>query len=183
MLARIARGADRLVGVLSGLAAAAAGLATLCCLALVCYSVGMRYFLGQPLSWSDEAAGFLVVLLVMLAVAEAQRRGEHIGVDLLLERARGRRRRLLQAFGALCVAAAATVLLWQGWETIAFSWMIGARPMVIAEIPLWLIEMFLPLGAGLMLLVSLAQLLALAAGTAPEHDETEGNAAPPRATE
>jgi TRAP-type C4-dicarboxylate transport system permease small subunit len=179
MLAKIARGADRVVGALSGLAVALAAVATLGCLALVCYAVILRYFFGRPLSWTDEAGGFLVVLLVMLAVAEAQRRGEHIGVDLLLERSRDRFRRILRAFGAACVAAASAVLLWQGWETVAFSRMIGARPLVIAEIPLWAIEMFLPIGAALMLLVSLAQLLALAAGTAPEFEQPEI----PKATE
>lgn len=179
MLARIARVADRVVGALSGLAVALAALATLACLALVCYAVVLRYFFGLPLSWTDEAAGFLVVLLVMLAVAEAQRRGEHIGVDLLLERSHGRRRRLLQAFGTLCVAAAAAVLLWQGWETVAFSRMIGARPLVLADVPMWAIEMFLPIGAGLMLLVSLAQLLALAAGTFVDPEASEA----PKATE
>lgn len=179
MLAKLARGADRVVGALSGVAVALAALATLGCLALVCYAVVLRYFFGKPLSWTDEAGGFLVVLLVMLAVAEGQRRGEHIGVDLLLERARGRGRRALQAFGAACVAAAAAVLLWQGWETVAFSRMIGARPLVIAEIPLWAIEMFLPIGAGLMLLVALAQLLALAAGIAVDRQSSDI----PRATE
>lgn len=179
MLAKLARGADRVVGALSGLAVGLAALATLGCLALVCYAVVLRYFFGLPLSWTDEAGGFLVVLLVMLAVAEAQRRGEHIGVDLLLERARGRSRRALQAFGAACVAVAAAVLLWQGWETVAFSRMIGARPLVIAEIPLWTIEMFLPIGAGLLLLVSLAQLLGLAAGTFVDPEPPEA----PKATE
>jgi TRAP-type C4-dicarboxylate transport system permease small subunit len=179
VLARIARGADRLVGALSGLAVAVAGLATLICLALVCYGVVLRYFFGQPLSWSDEMGGFLVVVLVMLAVAEAQRRGEHIGVDLLLERSRGRFRRALQGFGVLWVAVAAVVLLWQGWETVAFSRMIGARPLALAEIPLWLVEMFIPIGAALMLLVSLAQLLGLVAGTAPEFEQPDV----PKATE
>lgn len=181
MLARIARGAGKVAGALSGLAVAVAGLATLGCLALVCYGVVLRYFFGQPLSWSDEAGGFLVVVLVMLAVAEAQRRGEHIGVDLLLERSKGRFRRGLQAFASLCVAAAAAVLLWQGWETVAFSRMIGARPLVLAEIPMWAIEMFLPIGAGLMLLVALVQLLALAAGLEPVPDEDTRDL--PRATE
>src|SRR3712207_7614979 len=47
---------------------------------LVCYSVVMRYFLGRPQPWVDEAVGWLLVVIVMLAIPEVQRRGDHIGI-------------------------------------------------------------------------------------------------------
>ncbi len=166
----------------SRVAAALAGIVTLGCLALVCGAVVARYFFGLLPSWSDEVGGWLIVILVMLAVGEAQRRGEHVGVDLLLERARGRTRRLLQAFGITCLAATAAILVWQGWEAAAFSRMIGAMPMSIDHLPLWLIQVFVPIGAGLMLLVALAQLLAVAAGLEPLPEEPADDGSP-RATE
>ena len=179
MLRRLTLGADRAVGWISRIAAGFAAVASLLCFGLVCYVVVVRYFFGSAPSWSDEVGGWFVVALVMLAVGEAQRRGEHIGVDLLLEKTTGRPHRLVKGFGTLCVAASAAILLWQGWEMVAFSQMIGARPLSIAEIPLWLIEVLVPIGAGVMLLVSVIQLLGLITGIdlVPEHTDA------PRATE
>ena len=179
MLRRLVIGADRAVGWISRIAAGLAAVASLLCFSLVCYVVVARYFFGRAPSWSEEVGGWFVVALVMLAVAEAQRRGEHIGVDLLLEKTRGRPHRAVKAFGTFCVAASAAVLLWQGWEMVAFSQMIGARPLSIAEMPLWLVEALIPVGAALMLLVALVQLFGLITGIdlVPEHTET------PRATE
>ena len=176
---RLVTGADRLIGWISRLAAGLAAIATLLCFGLVCYVVAARYFFGRAPSWSDEVGGWLVVALVMLAIAEAQRRGEHIGVDLLLERTTGRLHRLLKAFGALCVGVSAAVICWEGWETVLFSRMIGARPLSIAEIPMWWIEILIPIGAGLMLLVAVLQFVGFVAGIdlVPEHSEE------PRATE
>lgn len=179
MLRHLVLGTDRVVSRISHVAAGIAALATLGCFGLVCYVVVARYFFGLSPSWSDEVGGWLVVALVMLAVAEGQRRGEHIGVDLLLERTEGGPHRALKAFGALCVAVAAGLLLWQGLETMAFSRMIGARALAVAEVPLWMVQALIPLGAGLMLLVALVQLLGLATGVdlVPEPKDV------PRATE
>lgn len=173
MLRQLVLGADRVVGWIVRIATGVAALATLVGFGLVCYVVTARYFFGRGPSWSDEVGGWLVVALVMLAVAEAQRRGEHIGVDLLLERTTGRPHRLLKAFGTLCVGATAAVLVWQGWETVAFSQMIDARPLSIAEMPLWMVQALIPLGAALMLLVTLIQLAGLATGVdlVPEHED------------
>lgn len=179
MLAALARRVSAAVAWISWAAAVLAAAVTLACFALVCGVVVARYFFGIVPPWSDEVGGWLIVVLVMLAVGEAQRRGEHIGVDLLLERLRGRPRRLLQGFGILCLGIAAAVLVWQGWEAAAFSRMIGAMPLSIGAVPLWLIQVFVPIGAGLMLLVAMAQLLGLAAGQEPL--PREGDA--PRATE
>lgn len=179
MLLSTAHAAAAVASWLSRAAAALAALAALCCFGLVCYVVVSRYIFGGAPNWSDEAVGWLIVASVMLAIGEAQRRGEHIGVDLLLERVSGARHRAMKAFGALCVAASAVILVWQGWEMVAFSQMIGAKALAIDTVPLWVVQAMIPIGGALMLLVSLAQLIGLAAGidTVPEPTEI------PKATE
>jgi TRAP-type C4-dicarboxylate transport system permease small subunit len=143
---------------LSRLAAVIASVATLACLALVAVSVIARYAFGTPLPWADEVAGWLVVALVMLAVAEAQRRGEHIGVD---PPGRIAGSRLALAFGFLgigSVLATALVLLHEGIETVAFSRMVGIATNVDG-VPAWWLHALIPLGAALLALVATAQLL------------------------
>ncbi|MBL8669196.1 MAG: TRAP transporter small permease [Alphaproteobacteria bacterium] len=165
---------ERAVAAVSKLSLAVAAVACLSCLALVCYGVAMRYFLGRPQSWADEAVGWLVVIVVMLAVPEAQRRGENIGVDWLVERWSGAKRRAVLALGALSVAAVAVMFVVEGAETVMFTRMVGIVSNALPEVPLWAIQGLIPLGGLLLLLVALAQLAAWASGREPEGYESGG---------
>jgi TRAP-type C4-dicarboxylate transport system permease small subunit len=158
--------AERVVAVLSRFLEHLAGAACLACFAVVCYAVAMRYFLNRPQAWTDEAVGWLVVATVMLALPEAQRRGEHIGVDLLLEKAR-RARRGLSIVGLLFVLATAALLVQQGVETVLFTRMIGIVSNALPQVPLWLVQGLIPLGGALLFLVALVQLAAWLAGREP----------------
>jgi TRAP-type C4-dicarboxylate transport system permease small subunit len=159
-----AAAALRLAAALARVSAALAGVAVLLCFALVCYSVAMRYFLDDPVTWSDEVTGWLVVAVVMLGVADAQARGEHIGVDLLTDRASPRLRRALGLFGTALVAACAGLIAWQGVEMVQFSAMLDLRSNTLGWAALWPVQALVPLGGALLLAVALAQLVALAAG-------------------
>lgn len=158
----------RLASWLSRFSAALGGLATGLCLLLICLSVVARYGAGTPLPWIDRTAGWLVMALVLLAAPEAQRRFEHIGVDVLTGRLTGRRRRLAHLLGSLSVVLVSAILLQAGIETVEFSQMIGVMT-EIEGVPVWWIQMLLPIGAAGMLVVSIAQSLALALGQEPEY--------------
>ena len=166
-LRRAARGLETVVAAISKTALVLAGLTTAGVFGLVCYSVVMRYFLGQPQPWVDEAVGWLLVVIVMLAIPEVQRRGDHIGIDFLSSRVSGAGRRLVLAFGLLMVVASAVILVLEGIEMVAFSRMIGVLSNQIPEVPLWLVQAFVPIGFALMLLVAGAQLVCLMLGLKP----------------
>jgi len=166
-LARAVRLLETGVAALSRAAEWIAGIACLATLFLVCYAVAMRYFFNRPQSWSDEAVGLLIVISVMLAVPEAQRRGEHIGVDLISEKLKGVRRRALMGFGTLTVAVSSVVLIREGLDMVAFTRMVGIVSNSLPQIPLWAIQAFVPLGGALLLLVALAQLAAYLTGREP----------------
>ena len=159
---------QRMVGFVSRLAVALGSLATVTCLVLVGYAVMMRYVFGQPQPWVDKVAGWLVLALVMLAAPEAQRRFEHIGVDIAVGKLGPKLARAAHLVGALSVAAVALVLLLAGVEAIEFSLMVGMMT-DFDGVPEWWVQTLLPLGAGLLLLVSLAQAFVLAFGGTPEH--------------
>jgi TRAP-type C4-dicarboxylate transport system permease small subunit len=148
---------------------------------VVCWGVAARYFFNRPLNWNDEVSGWLVVGIVMLAIADCQRRNENIGVDLLLEKSRGRRRAALLAFGMAMVAICALAMTWYGVEMVQFSKMLDLRSNTIGWVPLWPIQILVPLGAALLLVVSLAQLLILAAGRTPEFFEPSAEDTAPKA--
>jgi TRAP-type C4-dicarboxylate transport system permease small subunit len=169
------RGLERVVALIARAAGALGGVATVACLVLVGYAVGMRYLAGQPVPWTDKVAGWLVVGLVMLAAPEAQRRFEHIGVDVLLERLPPRLARFAHLIGAASVALVAAVLLDAGLEMVSFSRMVGMMS-DLDGVPIWWVQALMPLGAALLLLVATCQVLLFLAGRTPAHLPTPGSA-------
>jgi TRAP-type C4-dicarboxylate transport system permease small subunit len=159
---------ERSVAGLARAAGALGALATLCCLGLIGYAVAMRYLLGQPQPWTDKVAGWLVVALVMFAAPEAQRRFEHIGVDIAVGRLGPRLARLAHLIGVLSVALVAGLLVHAGWEMVAFSRMVGMMS-DLEGVPIWWVQALLPFGAALLLLVALCQALLLLVGRQPAH--------------
>jgi TRAP-type C4-dicarboxylate transport system permease small subunit len=157
---------ESLAAIIARLAAVAGAVAGLACFGLVCASVVARYFFGTPLPWIDYSAAWLVIALTMLATAETQRRDEHIGVEVLRDRLRGRAHRAARILGVLSVVAVAAILLREGIETVSFSRMIGIATEIEA-VPMWWLHLLIPVGAALLLLVSFAQLLVLLAGGEP----------------
>ncbi|HEV7265483.1 MAG TPA: TRAP transporter small permease [Falsiroseomonas sp.] len=159
---------ERGVAAMSRLAGTLGAVATVCCLLLVAYAVGMRYLLGQPEPWTDKVAGWLVVALVMFAAPEAQRRFEHIGVDVAVKRVGPRLARVAHLVGVLSVAAVAVMLLLAGWEMVAFSRLVGLMS-DLEGVPIWWVQALMPLGAALLLIVSLCQAVLLLTGRDPAH--------------
>ncbi len=161
LLQKLAAGLARMAGWLGS-------LATLLCLVLVVVSVGARYLFAMPLAWSDKVAGWLVVALVLLAAPEAQRRFEHIGVDIAVGRIGPRLARLAHLLGTLTVALVAGILLVAGIEAVEFSQMTGMMTDV-EGVPEWWIQAILPVGSAVLLLVALVQAVVLVFGGEPEH--------------
>lgn len=157
---------EKAVAGLARLAGALGSLATVCCLVLVGYAVLMRYLLGQPQPWTDKVAGWLVVALVMLASPEAQRRFEHIGVDIAVGKLGPRLARVAHLVGVLSVALVAGVLVMAGIEMVEFSRMIGMMS-DLEGVPIWWVQALLPVGAALLLVVALCQALLLLIGREP----------------
>lgn len=152
----------------------------LVCFVLICASVGWRYFLGRPQPWIDYIAAWLVVALVMFAAGETQRRDEHIGVEVVTARLAGLPRRLARILSAGAVACTAAILLFEGIATVSFSRMIGIATDV-EGVPIWWVQTLIPLGAGLLLAASLAQVVVLACGLEPRGPEHKADDAIPSA--
>lgn len=165
---RVARAIETVVAVLAKLAIAAAGLLLLTILLLMAYSVLWRYFLNAPQPWVDEATAWLLVAAVMLAIPEVQRRNDHIGIDFLHQKLKGRpAARAVLVFGTLTVLVSSVVLVVEGISMVEFSRMLNVLSNQIPEVPLWAVQALVPVGFGLMALVAGVQLLCLALGIVP----------------
>ncbi|WP_319824839.1 TRAP transporter small permease [Thalassovita sp.] len=127
--------------------------------ALTVLAVFMRYIVNTPLMWSDDASGWMLVTLIMLGAAEAYRRDIHIGIDLLTARLGRTARRVQETFADLAVLAFATLLGISAWEAVTFSRAFDAYTSGTVEVPLWLVQLPLPIGAVLLGLVAISRIL------------------------
>lgn len=166
------RAFGRFVAALTGAAMALAAAALLTSLALIGWAIVMRYGFNAAPVWVDEVVGFALVAVVMMAAAQALRRGEHIGVDLLVDRLPAGRRRWIRAWGALASAAIAFVLIRNGWDTAMLAKMLGLVTEGWLEWPTWLLMLLMPIGGILLLLASIEALWRALAGLPPAHAAT-----------
>lgn len=181
MIKSLATAANRLVRFLSRLGIALSAVSLLVSLALIAYSVVMRYFLNRPQSWIDEIAGYLLVASVMLAAADALFHGEHIAVDIVTERLPAGAKRIVHIFGLVAVAVMGALLAISGWDMVEFSWESGMLSTGYLSVPMWVPQLLVPIGGVLLVIASLAMLL-LRDGDAAD-DGHDGNGLPPHGLE
>lgn len=161
---------DRLVRWLSRVGIGLAAIALLASLALIVYSVVMRYGLNQPIAWVDELVGYLLVACVMLASADALLHGEHIAVDVVTERLSARGKRLTLLAGLLAVLVSAALLAVEGYDMVAFARMVGLLSNGYLAVPMWIPQALVPIGAVLLLLAAVAALIDALRGRRPALD-------------
>jgi TRAP-type C4-dicarboxylate transport system permease small subunit len=115
----------------------------------------------------------------MLAAAQVFRRGEHIGVDLLTSRLGPRAKRWAEGWSALAVLAVALIFVVNGWRSAMFSRQLGIVADGRVEIPVFWLQLILPLGGLLLALAALEALARLAAGLPAAADSRSRHAEPP----
>ncbi|MBV2143134.1 TRAP transporter small permease [Falsochrobactrum sp. TDYN1] len=66
---------------------------------LVLYNVAvvMRYWLHQPLQWTEEVAGLLMIWIVMLGSVAAERDKQHLHIPMFVDLLPGRLRDMINA--------------------------------------------------------------------------------------
>lgn len=126
---------------------------------LTLVSVFMRYVMNAPLQGSDDITGLMLVTLVMLGACEAYRRERHIAIDLITGSLPLWARRWQHTFADLCVLLFAVLLGQSTWGSLAFARSFGAFTSGTIEIPLWIAEAPILVGAVLLGLIAFSRIL------------------------
>lgn len=92
------------------------GLIVVAIAVLINLEIVMRYFLNQPVGWSDELSRVLMVWLTFLGSAVAVGRGSHLGLNVLGRRLSPRQLKRLDLLVFAAIICFSVVLLWQGIE-------------------------------------------------------------------
>jgi TRAP-type mannitol/chloroaromatic compound transport system permease small subunit len=145
---------------LSTVAAALAGVATLCMMLNVIADVIGRYVFRQPLPGTLDLATFAwMPSLVSLGLGFALLRGEMVRVSLLTAPTSPRTQRIIEIVGMTLVLLTVALLLWYGVERATASSALGESAVGTPWLPVWVFRWVVTVGLAVLLLQSAAQLL------------------------
>ena len=126
--------------------------------------------LGLPTGGSDDIVAWCCAAAGFLAMAHTFRRGDFVRVVLLLERLKPGPRRAFEIV-ALAVAALFVVyLLWAAAQFVYESWDFHDMANGLIAIPLWIPQSSFVLGALLLLIAVVDELLTVLKGGRPAYE-------------
>ena len=129
---------------------------------IVCWAVFTRYVLNSSLVWYDEFASYLLVWLTFYGAVVADYQRRHINFDLLVNKLAPPARRAVDIVGELAVLGFQFVLCYYGW--ILTERMGDETAISLPWVKIAWVNSVLPITGALLLLLSLARLIALLSG-------------------
>ena len=112
-------------------------------------AVFYRFVLHDPITWSEEAARYMMVWVTFLGAGYAMGKGKHIGVTMFVEKLpEGVRRKVIFVAEAVIMLFLAAVTV-QGVKLIVSLWVQTSPAM---DRPMWLPYLAIPVGAVYMFL-------------------------------
>lgn len=127
--------------------------------AVTIYAIFMRYVVNKPLLWADEVTGWALVAIVMLGAAEAYRRGDHISIDLLSDKATGLAGQAVALVSDLAVLGFAVIVGTSTWDAISFARMFGSYTAGSVVIETWIPQVPLLVGSVLLGLTAVVRMV------------------------
>lgn len=129
---------------------------------LVCLGVFFRYALNSSLVWYDEFASYMLVWLTFYGCVVVDYQRRHIGFDLLVNKLAPGRRRVVDVIGELAVLGFQFVLCYYGW--VLTERMGDETAISLPWVKVSWINSVLPITGALLLMISVARLIALVSG-------------------
>ncbi len=83
-------------------------------IAVISYSVVMRYVLNRPPAWAEELSRFTFIWVVMLGAIVVTREGSHIEFTILVDRLPARLAFIIHTVNQLLMLVFCGVMVWQG---------------------------------------------------------------------
>jgi C4-dicarboxylate transporter DctQ subunit len=110
-----------------------------------------RYIFDYSFVWALELVTFLFAWLIFLGMSYGVRVGSHIGVDALVKALWPRAARVVGAIATLCCITYAVIGFVGSWRYVSTMHGIGTLAQDL-PIPVWIPQLVLPLGFGLLTL-------------------------------
>ena len=112
-------------------------------------SVAMRYTMGTGFTWATELTIYLFIWMAKFGAAYGVRTGIHVGVDYVVNKMEGAKRRFLVTTGLILGITFTGVIAFFGARWVVFIHGTGQVSPDL-EWPMWIIYLAIPFGSGLM---------------------------------
>jgi TRAP-type transport system small permease protein len=136
----------------------AAAFVLVAALLVMAAQIVSRYAVGSSIVWSEELARYALIWSTMLGAAVAYHQAESIAVTALLESFPRLGRHVLTPAIHVAALIFGGVLVAQGWALTARNFARGQMTTAL-EVPIAWINLAIPVGGALLVLVALAGLL------------------------
>ncbi|WP_046079454.1 TRAP transporter small permease subunit [Halomonas sp. HG01] len=125
----------------------------------ICHMVFVRYALGMSTSWQTEFTIFSVTGAMLMGSAYVLMTGGHVAITLLPDLVGGLGRKLMLLLGSLVGLAFCAALAYGSWVYVAEAWHGQWTTGTVWNPPLWPALLPVALGATLLTLQYVAELL------------------------
>jgi len=144
----------------------AAALVFLAMFVLVAVLVIQRYVFATGLFGGDELLEYLFIYTSTIGAAVVLARREHVSIPVFWGRMRPWVRKAFDTLNHLVIMVLNGYML-----VLSHKWIagVGGSPSTMLRIPMWIVEIALPIGCGLTLVYGLLNIL----GSSPRKDEAE----------
>ena len=136
-----------------------------------------RNLIGAGISWFEELARYCMVYMALLGTEVGLRDGTQIAITAVVDKFKGRGRKIVAIFGKLVVVAFSATVFIHSWNPIMKQIRFGQLSPGL-EIPMWIPYAALPLSFGIITVVQFSTVVALIADlfSKPAPGAAEGGA-------
>lgn len=124
-------------------------------------AVVSRFLLNNSVSWSEELPAHILAALTFVGAAYLTRSSEHLGFDAVVRLLPAAVKRAVMAGNLVLMAGFGLLLAYYGAIAAASF---GSRMLISVDLPMMLFRGAMPLGGGLIALISLTRLVGLVTG-------------------
>ncbi len=128
-------------------------------MAVMLYEVIARYFLGKPTSWSNELGAIIFGFYFLIGSGYTLLKGGHVRMDILYENWSSRKKAWMNIFTFFLTGVYLVTFIVGGLDTFIWGVKFNQHSMSQWAPPLWPIYLMTLIGAFLLLMQSVAQLV------------------------
>ncbi len=126
--------------------------------AMLTYEVVARYFFTRPTSWAAELSQMCLIWGACLAMASLLAKRQHIQVDALVQLLPAGVIRWIDVLVLMVVGIFAAVVTWYGFAIFHDSFVRGRTTGSLLNIPIWIVELAVPVGFCMLTLQSVHEI-------------------------
>ncbi len=124
------------------------GVCLICMVVFIAMQVFCRYVLNSPLSWTEEFARYLMIVMVFIGVSMAIKSNSHMGVSSFVDMLPNKIKYVIEFFGMAVMLVLYAALCYLGLTLMKGIFSSGQVSSVM-RVPMWIFYSCFPVGFAL----------------------------------